>query len=414
MVTTDGLEATNNTTSQGSRMGSGFRSWLKAKATVKKDVKFVHENPGDTSKGNGGSSNLFKSQKSAPIAHSSKDQNLLQSPAAHRRQQVYRAQKRHRDRKTDYVESLEAEIARLRRVDAVVNSEKCVLKHQNEAMKGFIAGHNLDEGSANKHFHISSASQGDSSSLGSDAAINVRFDPKIGKSILSRFEDVSTSHERTFLDLETDHADLAPSNKESQKLRDRPDSPAGNMSSWEALDFILALEWPCRNHIHHHAINPLSARKDAETSNASPNHALTATQTVYSCAFEPVHSQAAGRTSGRHLPYSEIEKYVSRSASHGEKAAGHSKSLIALSSQLPLDDDMMTPAQVYSTICLEVPLSSSGGDSGRSHVMQILKVPLSRKVSCFGFGAALPAVDFYEVFDDAVRAVGKTPHTHGQ
>ncbi|RMX89031.1 hypothetical protein D0869_01166 [Hortaea werneckii] len=384
MVTTDGLEATNNTTSQGSRMGSGFISWLKAKATVKKDVKFVHENPGDTSKGNGGSSNLFKSQNSAPIAHSSKDPNLLQSPAAHRRQQVYRAQKRHRDRKTDYVESLEAEIARLRHLDAVVNSEKCVLKHQNEAMKGFIAGHNLDEGSANKHFHISSASQGDSSSLGSDAAIDVRFDPKIG-------------HERTFLDLETDHADLAPSNKESQKLRNRPDSPAGNMSSWEALDFILALEWPCRNHIHHHAIKPLSARKDAETSNASPNHALTASQTVYSCALEPsYYSQTSERKSYWHLPYSEIEK------------------LVTLSAQLPLSDDMMTPAQVYSTICLEVPLSSSGGDSGRSHVMQILKVPLSRKVSCFGFGAALPAVDFYEVFDDAVRAVGKTPHTHGQ
>lgn len=192
------------------------------------------------------------------------------------------------------------------------------------------------------------------------------------------------------------------------------------MSSCEALDFILALEWPCRNHIHHHAINPLSARKDAETSNASPNHALTATQTVYSCALEPsYYSQTSERKSYWHLPYSEIEKYVKQlpcclgrrqSSSH----LTNTNRLVTLSAQLPLSDDMMTPAQVYSTICLEVPLSSSGGDSGRSHVMQILKVPLSRKVSCFGFGAALPAVDFYEVFDDAVRAVGKTPHTHGQ
>ncbi|RMX87805.1 hypothetical protein D0869_02084 [Hortaea werneckii] len=383
MVKTDGLETTNNATSQGPRMGSGFRSWLKTKATVKKGVKFVHENPGDTSKGNGRSTNPFKPQSSAPIAHSSKGSNVLQSPAAHRRQQVYRAQKRHRDRKTDYVESLEAEIARLRHLDAVVNNEKCVLEHQNQAMKNFLAGHNLDEGSANKHFDISSASKGDSSSQGSDAAIDVRFDLKIG-------------HERTFLDFETDHADLTPSNQESPNLQNRPNSPADNMSSWEALDFILALEWPCREHVHHHAINPLSAHKDAETIAPSQNHALTATQTVYSCALEPSYSQTAERKSNWHLPYSEIEK------------------LVTLSAQLPLNDDMMTPAQVYSTICLEVPLSSSNRDSGISRIMEALKVPLSRKVSCFGFGAALPALYFYEVLDDAVRSMEKTSDERGQ
>lgn len=94
------------------------------------------------------------------------------------------------------------------------------------------------------------------------------------------------------------------------------------MSSWEALDFILALEWPCRDHVHHYAINPSSAHKGAETSSPSPNHALTATQTVYSCAIEPSPSQTAGKISEWHLPYSEIEKYVNRSASHHhEKAA---------------------------------------------------------------------------------------------
>lgn len=41
-------------------------------------------------------------------------------------------------------------------------------------------------------------------------------------------------------------------------------------------------------------------------------------------------------------------------------------------------------------------------------------MPLSGKVSCFGFGAALPALEFYEVFDDAVRAMGKTSNDHGK
>lgn len=61
--------------------------------------------------GNGGFANRLKPQNDASIPHSSREPGLLQSPAAHRRQQVYRAQKRHRDRKTDYVQSLEAEIA---------------------------------------------------------------------------------------------------------------------------------------------------------------------------------------------------------------------------------------------------------------------------------------------------------------
>ncbi|RMY97395.1 hypothetical protein D0862_08090 [Hortaea werneckii] len=395
MVTTDGLETTNNSTSQGPRMRSGFRSWLKTKATVKKNIVFVQENPGDTRQRNDGSANILKSQNSAPVARSSKDLSVLQSPASHRRAQVYQAQKRHRDRKTDYVQSLEAEIARLRHLDTVVNSEKCVLEHQNQAMKGFLAAHNLDEGSANKQFHISSASQGDSSNLGNSATIDVRFDPKI----VLCFSSLTTTiqgHERTFLDFETDHADSAPSNEESPELRNRLQNSRDDMSSWEALDFILALEWPCRDHVHHYAINPSSAHKGAETSSPSPNHALTATQTVYSCAIEPSPSQTAGKISEWHLPYSEIEK------------------LIALSSQLPVDDDMMTPAQVYSTICLEISLTSSGEVSGRSRIMEALKVPLSRKVSCFGFGAALPAVYFYEVLDDAVRGMGNTSNTHGQ
>ncbi|KAI7494452.1 hypothetical protein KC367_g8015 [Hortaea werneckii] len=96
-----------------------------------------------------------------------------------------------------------------------------------------------------------------------------------------------------------------------------------------------------------------------------------------------------------HLPYSEIEK------------------LIILSSQLPVNDDMMTPAQIYSTICLEIPLLSSE-NSSRGRIMEALKVPLSQKVSCFGFGAALPAVDFYAVFDSVMTAMSETSTTPGQ
>ncbi|GAB1732829.1 hypothetical protein NU195Hw_Modified_440t1 [Hortaea werneckii] len=383
MVSTDDSETAKHSTYQGPRIASGFRGWLKTKVTSKKNIEFVQEDPGDTKQRNGGFANRLKPQNDASIPHSSREPGLLQSPAAHRRQQVYRAQKRHRDRKTDYVQSLEAEIARLRHLDAVVNSEKYVLEHQNQAMKGFLAAHNLYEGSANKHFDISSSSRQDSSNISSDATIDVRFDAEVG-------------HERTFLDFATDRSGSNTGNEGSQKLRNPPNSSPDDRESWEALDFILALEWPCRNHIHHHAINPLSVPSSAEAAKPSHNHALTATQTVYSCALEPSPSHPRKKSPEWHLPYSEIEK------------------LITLSSQLPVNDDMMTPAQIYSTICLEIPPSSSSGTSSRGRVMEALKVPLSRKVTCYGFGAALPAVDFYAVFDSAVRGMRETSNTYGQ
>lgn len=225
------------------------------------------------------------------------------------------------------------------------------------------------------------------------------------------------------MDFATDRSGSNTGNEGSQKLRNPPNSSPDDRESWEALDFILALEWPCRNHIHHHAINPLSVPSSAEAAKPSHNHALTATQTVYSCALEPSPSHPRKKSPEWHLPYSEIEKYVNTSTSCPAQATMHSKPrdrltnnnrLITLSSQLPVNDDMMTPAQIYSTICLEIPPSSSSGTSSRGRVMEALKVPLSRKVTCYGFGAALPAVDFYAVFDSAVRGMRETSNTYGQ
>ncbi|RMZ23701.1 hypothetical protein D0859_12250 [Hortaea werneckii] len=429
MASSNGSETSKHSSSPGPRIASGFKSWLKTKATIKKNIEFVQEDPGSTTQsiqvivwvflvqvadvtaGNGGFPNVIKSQNNAHIQHSSEESGLLQSPAAHRRRQVYRALKRHRDRKADYVQSLEAEIARLRHLDTVVNNEKGVLEHQNQAMKGFLASHNLDEGLANKHVNISSGSRSDPSTVRSDATVDVRYD--------AEFE----GHERTFLDVEEDYTDSNSGKEALKSLPSIPNSLGDSTESWKALDFILALEWPCRNHIHHHAINPLPAQNGVESaSEPSHNHALTATQTVYSCALSPPPSHAAGKTMRWHLPYSEIEKYVKHSTGNPGKAARDSKSqtrltnsrrLITLSSQLPVNDDMMTPAQIYSTICLEIPLLSSE-NSSRGRIMEALKVPLSQKVSCFGFGAALPAVDFYAVFDSVMTAMSETSTTPGQ
>ncbi|KAI7082510.1 hypothetical protein KC356_g8308 [Hortaea werneckii] len=327
MASTNGSETSKHSSSPGPRIASGFRSWLKTKATIKKNIDFVQEDPGGT------------------------------------RQSM--------------------QIIRLRHLDTVVNNEKDVLEHQNQAMKGFLASHNLDEGSANNHVHSSSGSRSDPSTARSDATVDVRYDTEVG-------------HERTFLDVEEDCTDSNAGKEASNSLPSRSDSLDDSTESWKALDFILALEWPCRDHVHHHAINPLPAQNGGGTaSEPSHNHALTATQTVYSCALEPSSSHLARKTPAWHLPHSEIEK------------------LITLSSQLPVNDDMMTPAQIYSTICLELPLLYCE-NSSRGRIMEALKVPLSQKVSCFGFGAALPAVDFYAVFDSAMTAMSETSIIPGQ
>ena len=95
--------------------------------------------------------------------------------------------------------------------------------------------------------------------------------------------------------------------------------------SWAALDFILTLEWPCRDHVKHHAINPDANVPKACDVGGFHGHALTATKAVYQSALPPEgtsHERAqipgslAPMQNGLHpstsenwqLPHSEIDK----------------------------------------------------------------------------------------------------------
>lgn len=48
MASTNGSDTSKHSSSPGPRVASGFRSWLKTKATIKKNVEFVQEDPGGT------------------------------------------------------------------------------------------------------------------------------------------------------------------------------------------------------------------------------------------------------------------------------------------------------------------------------------------------------------------------------
>lgn len=108
-----------------------------------------------------------------------------------------------------------------------------------------------------------------------------------------------------------------------QVLRTLRDKPVKG-DSWAALDFILALEWPCRDHIHHPSINPNAQVPKACDIGQFHGHALTATKCVYSSALPPAEqnhaqSEAPGKETAHHnhgpsapgkwhMPHAEIDK----------------------------------------------------------------------------------------------------------
>ncbi|KAK5683766.1 hypothetical protein LTR17_027227 [Elasticomyces elasticus] len=202
--------------------------------------------------------------------------------------------------------------------------------------------------------------------------VEVRYDSHIG-------------HDRVFLDFEnTSWTSWPPTNTSQscrsvqQKRSTQKSTAKGN--SWAALDFILALEWPCRDHVKHYAINPTAEVPKACDPGGFHGHALTTTQAVYQHALPvtdtsqvqahkvecdiSIHNNLhSSMRDGWHLPHSEIDK------------------LVHFSEQLDLDDEQFTPAMAYSAIKRELP-----SDEFLEPVLEALKIPLASVVQCSGFG----------------------------
>ena len=151
--------------------------------------------------------------------------------------------RRHRNRKAEYVHTLEEEVARLQHLDAVVNAEKNTLAHQNKAMRELLASQSLDYQLDTLALSAPANSHDQLSTLGC-AAVDIRYDRDM-------------EHERTFIDF--NESDMfwtsdETTSSEGQDWKQRGRDPPVQGDSWAALDFILALEWPCRDHIHHVSI----------------------------------------------------------------------------------------------------------------------------------------------------------------
>ncbi|KAK0259762.1 hypothetical protein LTR29_003818 [Friedmanniomyces endolithicus] len=385
MVDSPESVAARSTSNDESESVGGFKSfWRKSDTSTTQNVKFIPQDPGNQQKPSR-LGKLFRHESSTSIEGEQPEGSKKSGSPAKRRQQVYQAQKRHRNRKAEYVQSLEAEIARLQHLDAIVNSDKNTLAHQNEEIRAVLAAHSID---AQLEVTNLAPSPEGLSMLG-DAEIDIRYDPAIG-------------HERIFMDFD-DMPDIAWTSSDTSRAGDIPDQPKRPArdtpvqgDSWAALDFILALEWPCREHVAHHAINPNAIVPKACDVGGFHGHALTTTQAVYQSALPPPktsHEQADllgslmpmqnGLRSSTlmhwQLPHSEIDK------------------LVHLSEQLELDDERLTPAMIYSAIRHELP-----GDEFLRPVLEALKVPLAMMAQCSGFGAYVETHVFYQYLDEAL------------
>ncbi|KAK3049821.1 hypothetical protein LTR09_008997 [Extremus antarcticus] len=368
-----------------SESSGGFKSFWRTtdKSSQPQNLTFVQQDPSSKKK----PSRISRLLRQGRTTSSQDDGDIAGTTGAHkRRQQVYQAQKRHRNRKADYVHTLEEEVARLQHLDALINNEKNTLAHQNIAMRELLASRSLDFHLDTMDLSGSSQTSGDLSQLGG-AAIDIRFDPDM-------------DHERTFIDFEEfdkmwGTSDDTTSSEELDVKRPARSSPVAG-DSWAALDFILALEWPCREHIHHHAINPDTKVPEACAIADLHGHALTATAAVYQSSLQPSEAAHGGGHShspaqpGLHpdhsdkwqLPHSEIDK------------------LVELSQLLELDDESLTPAQAYMAVRGNVP-----DERWLRPTLESLKKPLGSLVQCHGFGACMDAPMFWQHFDSAMETL---------
>lgn len=207
------------------------------------------------------------------------------------------------------MKNLEAEVARLQHLDAVVNSEKNAMAHQNNAIRELLNKQSIDT-QLDLMDLSNTPSDDDLSALGA-ALIDYRYDADI-------------EQDRWFLDVpELSWTSTDVSSAPSPHSQLRHDTPVPG-DSWAALDFILAMEWPCRQHIHHLSINPDAQIPEACDIGKFHGHALTATQAIFQSAQAPVDEDAKTElllynmgggldpSSAKDwaLPHSEIDKYV--------------------------------------------------------------------------------------------------------
>ncbi|CAI6099951.1 unnamed protein product [Clonostachys chloroleuca] len=279
-------------------------------------------------------------------------------PALTRRQELNRqAQRTHRERKEMYITSLEDEVLRLKEVYSTACQEKAKLIEENKELKSLLVQHGVS---------LPSPSSPESGPYQSDQS------GLISPTLRSSTE-ASTASPNIQPPLDTQK----PGNNalEQKTLSGIDYDQAG-------IDFVLALERPCMDHM------PVLLDVSSEAECQPCGHAL-----MVSCPPRPFDDLSPEDTFGQ-CP---LRSGPSCGQRTWKLEKGDLSKLLELSSQLDLDGEV-TPVMAW-TMILAHPRS---GDL-KAQDFVTLAGELQKKIRCYGFGAV---TEEFEVRDAIENVLG--------
>lgn len=258
---------------------------------------------------------------------------------------------RYRQRKTDYVKSLETDVVDLQQSVTAVGFEKNSLALENAEMMKLLRLKLSDDGTL-RMFERSFPS-GESSSTTSHhehAIVSLKHTSETGE----RHVAVTPArHYHTTYDQEPPDLIVAgPTDPPSRDITD----------TWEAIDFILMLETPCRDHVHLPTHLPDRRGHASVDSDGPSNHAMTMTSAVYARTtrfpdgWTYHHPPGVDVTDGNvatygFVPHFELERcsYPTRKVNPNVRLIFVDR-LLEFSKALQSDELYMTPIQVYASL----------------------------------------------------------------
>ncbi|KAF1986097.1 hypothetical protein K402DRAFT_412819 [Aulographum hederae CBS 113979] len=297
-------------------------------------------------------------------------------PALTRRQELNRqAQRTHRERKEMYIKALEQEVLRLKETFATTARERDAIAEENRRLKELLAAHGI-------HYDLSSPSmmRMGGSFAGSTSGAS-QYDPSSGSTGYTSPPSVGGSsmpHPLPHLDGDPKHG--IPQATQHSQLGDN-----GLNYDNIGIDFVLALERPCMDHMQFLMIRSANSADD-DTSGQEVNvsgHAMMAT-----CP-----------------PLSHVIAHPDENYPHKMPDVGMPDlvKLLDLSSRLPLDGEI-TPIMAWAGIRSHPRFGGlTEGEIG------VVKRDLLAKIRCYGFGAVLEEFEVRDAISSVLAAKDNGP-----
>ncbi|KAJ6445582.1 BZIP-type transcription factor [Purpureocillium lavendulum] len=301
-------------------------------------------------------------------------------PALTRRQELNRqAQRTHRERKELYIKALEDEVLRLKELYSNVSQDKDRLAEENRQLRDILAHNGLPfpRGGGPHDDSASNPSGGHHSSTGSPYApgSHAAFSPSqsTAPSVTSSGHPANMHHHQHHM------------------TGDQMRSAVGHTSNGKGvdfeqagIDFVLALEKPCMQHM------PFLLDRANEADGDPCGHALMAT-----CPPKPFENLTPetpfGSTHTHDSPIGDVPAQGTWELSKADLST-----LLDLSRRLKLDGEI-TPVMAWGMI-----LNHPRFADFKPEDFQRLAEELGRKVRCYGFGAVMEEFELQDAFESVL------------